>query len=108
MRVRLLTVAVIPLLVTTGCGSRSVENQAKAAMEAMSQCQARLNRHFHLQNGSKEVFAGFARDLGDGRLRVTGTVPAHAGLSHQEKYTCVVVSDSSRPRVVTFDVKRAG
>jgi hypothetical protein len=84
-----------------------VENQSKAAMAAMSQCQARFDRHFHLQNGSKAISEGFVRDLGNGRLRVTGTVPARADLSHPEKYTCLVVAGSSGSRIVTFKVKRA-
>lgn len=107
MRVRLLIVAAVPLLVTTGCGSNSVAHQSKAAMAAMSQCQARFDRQFHLQGGSKAVFEGFARDLGNGRLRVTGNVPARAGLNHTEAYTCVVASGSSGPHVVEFNVKRA-
>jgi hypothetical protein len=107
MRVRLLMVAAIPLLVTTGCGSHNVANQSKAALAAMSQCQARFNRQFHLAGGSKAVSEGFVQAFGDGRLRVSGRVPARAGLHHAETYTCVVVPGSSGPHVVTFDVKRS-
>jgi hypothetical protein len=107
MRVRLLTVAAIPLLVATGCGSTSVADRSKAAMAAMTECQARFNRQFHVHGGSKVVGEGFVRALGNGRLRVSGSVPAGAGLNRPEKYTCVVAPGSSGPRIVTFDVRRA-
>jgi hypothetical protein len=107
VRIRLLIVAVIPLLMTTGCGSHSVANQSKAAMAAMAQCQARFNQRFHFSGGSKAGAEGFARDLGNGRLLVTGSVPAGTGLRHAETYRCVVVPGSSGPHVVELDVKRA-
>jgi hypothetical protein len=108
MHVRLLMVAAIPLLVTTGCGSHNVATQSKAAMAALSHCHSRFDQQFHLQGGSKAVaqFEGFAHDLGDGRLRVTGSVPAGGGLNHAETYTCVVASGSSGLHVVKFDVKQ--
>ena len=106
MRFKLLFLAALPLLVATGCGSHSVANQSKAAMAAEAQCQSRFDRQFHLGAGSKAASEGFVRDLGQSRLRVTGSVPARAGLIHPESYTCVVVRDASGLRIVRFDVKR--
>ncbi|HET7071766.1 MAG TPA: hypothetical protein VFI40_13145 [Nocardioides sp.] len=107
MRVKLLTLAAVPLLVTTGCGSHGAANKSKAAMAAEAQCQSRFDRQFHLQGTPKGVPEGFfVSDLGQGRLRVTGTVPPRAGLIHPESYTCVVVPDSSGLRIVRFDVRR--
>jgi hypothetical protein len=83
-----------------------VANQSKAAMAAEAQSQSRFDRQFHLQGGSKAISEGFVHDLGQGRLRVTGSVPARAGLIHPESYTCVVVPGSSGLHIFKFDVKR--
>lgn len=108
MRKGLLTVAAMPLLITTGCGSHSVASQSKAAMVAMSRCQSRFYHQFHLRGGSKAISEGFVHDLGNGRYRLTGTVPAEAGLDHPQTYTCVVAPGSSGPHIVWFDTRRAG
>jgi hypothetical protein len=107
MRVRLLTLAAVPLLVTAGCGSPGVAGQSKAAMAAEARCQSRFVQQLHLTGGSKAGSEGFVRDLGNGRLRVTGNVAAGAGLTHPESYTCVVVPGSSGLHIVSFHVMRS-
>jgi hypothetical protein len=106
MHARPLLLAVVLLVGTTGCGSHAVEKQASAAMAAEATCLSRFDRQFHLQGGSKAGSEGFVRDLGDGRLRVTGSVPERSGLAHPESYTCVVVPGSSGMRIVSFEVRR--
>jgi hypothetical protein len=106
MHNRLLILAAAPLLMTTGCGSHSVADQSKAAMAAQAQCQSRLDRQLHIESGSRSGSEWFVHDLGNGRLRVTGSVPARAGLTHPESYTCVVATGSSGPHIVEFNVRR--
>ena len=107
MNARWLILAAALLTVTTGCSSHTAEKQAAAALAMETKCQSRFAQQLHLQGGTKAVSEGFVSDLGNGRFRVTGNVPASAGLDHAESYTCVVASGSSGLRIVKFDVKRA-
>jgi hypothetical protein len=76
-------------------------------MAAEAKCQSRFDLKFHVQPGSKAVSEWFVKDLGNGRLEVTGSVPVRAGQTHAGSYTCVVVPDSSGLRIVRFDATRA-
>ncbi len=107
MHVRGLVLAATLLVATTACGSHSVSSQASAAMAAEAKCQSRFDRQFHVQPGQKAVSEGFVADLGNGRLRVTGSVPARAGQTHPGSYTCVLVPGSSGLRIARFDVTQA-
>jgi hypothetical protein len=107
MRPDRLVLATTLLFVMTACGSHAVSDQSRAASAAQATCQSRFDLKFHVQPDSKAGSEGFVRDLGHGRLRVTGSVPVRAGETHAGSYTCVVVPTSSGLRIVRFDATRA-
>lgn len=102
MRSNRLLLATPLLLVATACGSNSVLNQSTAAMAAEAKCQSRFDLKFHVQPRSKAVSEGFVQDLGNGRLRVKGSVPVRANQAHAGSYTCDVVPAPSGLRIVRF------
>lgn len=109
MRITWWVLAALSLSLVTACGSHATSDRSAAVLLAAGNtCQSHVDRRFHLPPVTgRTIEEGVVKDLGHGRLRVTGVVPGRAGLAHPASYTCVVVPGPTGPRVVEFHVQRS-
>jgi hypothetical protein len=88
--------AAILLLGMAACGSShdSTSIESKAAIAA-AKCHTPVQRRFGVHGTTIDFQSVTVKDLGNGRLQVTGIVPARPDVTDGGSFTCVVVPDAT-------------